>query len=64
MVQENGLIANYRKSQFLISPYETKSMRIQNLCVKASFSTELLGKKINSNLTVQKLIKNLVLYPE
>ena len=45
------LIANSRKSHFLISPYETKSMQIQNLCIKASSSEELLGTKIDSNLT-------------
>ena len=45
------LIANSSKSHFLISPYETKSMQIQNLCIKASSSEELLGTKIDSNLT-------------
>ena len=35
----------------MISPYETKSTQIQNLCIKASSSEELLGIKIDSNLT-------------
>ena len=48
---ENGLMANSSKSHFLISPYETKSIQIQNSCIKASSSEELLGIKINSNLT-------------
>ena len=47
----NGLIANSSKSHFLISPYETKSIQIQNSCIKASSSEELLGIKIDSNLT-------------
>ena len=46
---ENGLIANSSKSH-LISPYRTKSIQIQNSCIKASSSEELLGIKINSNL--------------
>ena len=49
--RENGLIAHSSKSHFLISPYETKSTQIQNSCIKASSSEELLGIKINSNLT-------------
>ena len=67
-------MANSSKSHFLISPYETKSMKIQNSCIKTSSSEELLGTKIDSNLTfydmiishlyAQKLIKNLVLYQE
>ena len=44
-------MANSSKSHFLISPYETKSIQIQNSCIKASSSEELLGIKINSNLT-------------
>ena len=44
---ENGLIANSSK----ISPYETKSIQIKNSCIKASCSEELLGIKIDSNLT-------------
>ena len=48
---ENGLMANSSKSHFLISPYETKSIQIQNSCIKASSSEELLGIKIDSNLT-------------
>ena len=48
---ENGLMANSSKSRFLINPYETKSIQIQNSCIKASSSEELLGIKIDSNLT-------------
>ena len=48
---ESGLIANSSKSHFLISPYETKSIQIQNSCIKASSSEELLGIKIDSNFT-------------
>ena len=68
---ENGLIANSSKSHLLISPYEMKSVQIQNSCIKASSSEELLEIKIDSNLLLlmivsylyaQKLIKNLVLY--
>ena len=44
-------MANFSKSHFLISPYETKSIQIQHLCIKASSSEELLGIKIDSNLT-------------
>ena len=47
---ENGLMANSSKIHFLISPYETKSIQIQNSCIKASSSAELLGIKIDSNL--------------
>ena len=69
---ESGLIANSSKSHFLISPYETKSIQIQNSCIKASSSEELLEIKIDSNLTFHdhiislcsKLIKNVVLYLE
>ena len=39
------------KSHFWISPYKTKSIQIQNSCIKASSSEELLGIKIDSNLT-------------
>ena len=48
---ENRLMANSSKSHFLISPYETRSIQIQNSCIKASSSEELLGKKTDSNLT-------------
>ena len=48
---ENGLMANSSKSHFLISPYKTKSIQIQNSCIKVSSSEELLGIKIVSNLT-------------
>ena len=44
-------MANFSKSHFLISPYETKPIQIQNLCIKASSSEELLGIEIDSNLT-------------
>ena len=66
---ENALMANSSKSHFLISPYETKSIQIQNSCIKASSSEILLGIKIDSNLSfndhnAQKLIKKLVLFQE
>ena len=35
----------------MISTYETKSIQIQNSCIKASSSEELIGIKIDSNLT-------------
>ena len=44
-------MTNSSKSHFLISPYETKSIQIQNSCIKASSSEELLGIKTDSNLT-------------
>ena len=56
---ENGLMANFSKSHFLISPYETKPMQIQNSCIKASSSEELLGTKIDSNLTFHDHIMSL-----
>ena len=58
---ENGLMANSSKSHFLISPYETKSMQIQNSCTKASSSEELLEIKIDSNLTFHDHIISLCL---
>ena len=64
---ENGLMANSSKSHFLISPYETKSIQIQNSCIKASSSEELLKIKIDSNVTFHDCIisvNNLVLYQE
>ena len=48
---ENGLIANSSKSHFLISPYKTKSIKIKNSRIKASSFEELIGIKIDSNLT-------------
>ena len=70
---QNDLTANSSKSHLLINPYEKKSTHI--LCIKTSFSEALLQIKIDSNLNfyehlhishvhAQKLIKNLVLYPE
>ena len=47
----DDLIATCSKSQFLTSLYEAKSMQIQNFCIKVGFSEELLGIKINNNLT-------------
>ena len=44
-------MANSSKTHFLISPYETKSIQIQNSCIKTSSSEELLEIKIDSNLT-------------
>ena len=69
---ENVLIANSSKSHFLISPYETKSIQIQNPCTKANSPEELLEIKINSNLTFHdhitslcsKANKNFILYQE
>ena len=48
---ENCLRSNSSKSRFLISPYEAKSIQIQNSCVKARSSEELPRIKIYSNLT-------------
>ena len=48
---ENGLMADSSKSYFLISPYETKSIQIQNSCIKTSSSEELLRIKTDINLT-------------
>ena len=42
---------HFGKSNFLISQYETKSIQIQNSCIKASFSEELLGIEIDNNLS-------------
>ena len=56
---ENGLMANSSKSRFLISPYETKSIQIQNSCIKASSSEELLRIKIDSNLNFNDQIISL-----
>ena len=47
---EIGLMADSSKSHFLISPYETKYLQIQNSCIKASSSEELLGIKTDSDL--------------
>ena len=58
-LHENGLMANSSKSHFLISPYETKSIQIQNSCIKASSSEELLRVKIDSNLSFHDHIKSL-----
>ena len=44
-------MTNSSKSHFLISPYETKSIQVQNSFIKASSSEELLGIKTGSNLT-------------
>ena len=41
-------------SYFLISPYEMKSIQIQNSCIDASFAEELLGIKTDSNLTFRE----------
>ena len=41
---------------FLISPYEMKSIQIQNSCIQASSSEELLGIKTDSNLTFHDYI--------
>ena len=48
---ENDLMVNSSKSHFLISPYETKSIQIQNSCIRGSSSEELLRIKSDSNLT-------------
>ena len=56
---QKGLIANSSKSHFLISPYEAKSIQIQNSYIKASFSEDLLGVKFDSNLTFHEHIINL-----
>ena len=69
---ENGLMANSSKSHLLVSPYEIKSIQIQNSCIKASSSEELLGINIDSNLTCHdhiiplcsKANKNVVFYQE
>ena len=52
-------MANSSKSHFLISPHETKSIQIQNSCIKVSSSEELLGIKIDSNLNFQDHIISL-----
>ena len=52
-------MANFSKSHFLISPHETKSIQIQNSCIKVSSSEELLGIKIDSNLNFQDHIISL-----
>ena len=41
---------------FLISPYEMKSIQIQNSCIQASSSEQLLGMKTDSNLTFHDYI--------
>ena len=66
-LHENSLMANSSKRYFLISSYETKSIQLQNSCIKGNSSGELLGMKIDSNLTfheklIKRLIKKLVLY--
>ena len=52
----DDLIATYSKSQFLTSSYELKSMQIQHFCIRVGFSEELLGIKINNNLTFHEHI--------
>ena len=56
---ENGLMANSRLSHFLISPYDAKSIEIQNLCIKAISSEELLLIKSDSSLTFHDHITSL-----
>ena len=43
----------------MIRTYETKTIQIQNSNIKANCSEELLGKKINSNLTFHDHITSL-----
>ena len=59
MVSWKWLTANSSKNHFLISPYQTKSIKIQNLCIKASFSEEVPGTKIDSNPTFHEHITSL-----
>ena len=54
-----GLIANSSKSHYFKSPYETKSIQIRSSCFKASSSEELLGIKVDSNLTFYDHITSL-----
>ena len=56
---EKGLIANSSKIHFFFSSYETKSIQIQNSCINPSFSKNLLGIKIDCNLTFLEHIKSL-----
>ena len=44
-------MANSNKSHFSVIPHETKSIQIQNSCIKASSSEELIGTEIDSDLT-------------
>ena len=58
-IHQNDWIPKSSKSHFLISPYETKSIQMQNLCIEASFPEELLGTKIDSNMTFHEHITSL-----
>ena len=60
---KNGLMANSCKSHFLISSNQTKSIQIQNSCIKGSSSEELIVKKIVVSLC-WKANKNLAGYAE
>ena len=49
--RQNGLLANSGKSHFLTSPYERRSLRINDSVITPSSSEELLGVLIDSELT-------------
>ena len=59
LFHEKCLITNSSKIHFLLSAFETNSIKIQNSCISPSFSKELLGLKIDSNLTFLEHINSL-----
>ena len=57
--KKNGFVANSGKSHFLVSPYEKISLKILGSTIESSPSEELLGTKIDSELTFHKHITSL-----
>ena len=57
--RQNGLIANSRKSHFLTSPYERRTLKIYDSIITSSSSEELLGILIDSELTFHDHITRL-----
>ena len=57
--QQNGLIANSGKSHFLTSAYEKRYLKIHDSIITSSFSEDLLGILIDSELTFDDHITRL-----
>ena len=57
--QQNGLIANSGKRHFLTSPYQRRSLKIQDSIITPSSSEELLAVLIDSELTFHDHINRL-----
>ena len=55
----NNLIANSGKFHLLLSPFDTKEIKVQNFNIEASSQEELLGVLIDSNITFKNHILRL-----